>query len=132
MNHQSTETIIYKEESYQIIGAAMEVHKILGPGFAEAVYKEALAIEFELRGIPFEREKQLKISYKDRILKKTYQSDFICYGKIIVEVKALSQLISDHESQVLNYLKATNFKLGLLINFGEKSLVYKRFANTVR
>ena len=94
--------------------------------------QEALAIEFELRGIPLEREKQLKISYKDRILKKTFQSDFICYGKIIVEVKALTQLISDHEAQVLNYLKATNFRLGLLINFGEKSLIYKRFANTVR
>ena len=90
---------------------------------------EALAIEFEIRGIPFEREKQLKISYKDRILKKTFQADFICYGKIDVEVKTLSQLISDHESQVLNYLKATNFKLGILINFGEKSLVYKRLAN---
>ena len=96
------------------------------------VYQEALAIEFEIRGIPFEKEKLLKISYKDRILKKTFQSDFVCYGKIVVEAKALSQLISDHEAQVLNYLKATGFQLGLLINFGEKSLVYKRFANTVR
>jgi len=121
--------IIYKEESYKIIGAAMEVHKILGPGFAEPVYQEALAIEFEIRGIPFEQEKQLKISYKDRILKKTYQADFVCYDKIVIETKALSQLISDHESQVLNYLKATNYKLGILINFGEKSLVYKRLAN---
>ena len=129
MQDKSQSTIIYKEESYQIIGAAMEVHRILGPGFAEAVYKEALAIEFELRSIPFEREKQLKISYKDRILKKNFQSDFVCYGKIVVEAKALSQLISDHEAQVLNYLKATNFRLGLLINFGEKSLVYKRLAN---
>jgi len=121
--------IIYKDESYQIIGAAMEVHNELGPGFAEPVYQEALAIEFEIRGIPFEREKLLKITYKDRILKKTYQADFVCYGKIDVEGKALSQLISDHEAQVLNYLKATNFRLGLLINFGEKSLVYKRLAN---
>jgi len=93
------------------------------------VYQEALAIEFELRGIPFEREKLLRISYKDRILKKTYQADFVCYGKTDVEVKALSQLISDHEAQVLNYLKATGFRLGILINFGEKSLVYKRLAN---
>jgi len=124
--------IIYKEESYNIIGAAMEVHKVLGPGFAEPVYQEALAIEFELRGIPFEKEKQLKITYKDRTFKKTFQSDFVCYSKIVIEAKALSQLISDHESQVLNYLKATNFKLGILINFGEKSLVYKRLANTVR
>ena len=93
------------------------------------VNKDALAIEFELRDIPFEQEKQLKITYKDRTLKKTYQADFVCYDKIVVETKALSQLISDHESQVLNYLKATKFRLGILINFGEKSLVYKRLAN---
>jgi len=104
MNHQSTETIIYKEENYETIGAAMEVHNELGPGFSEPVHQEALAIEFEIRSIPFEREKQLKISYKDRVLKKTYQADFMCYDKIIIETKAFSQLISDHEAQVLNYL----------------------------
>jgi len=82
----------------------MEVHNELGPGFAEPVYQEALSIEFELRGIPFEKEISLKITYKDRILKKCYQADFICYDKIIIETKALSQLISDHEAQVLNYL----------------------------
>ena len=124
--------IIFQEESYRIIGAAIEVHTELGNGFAEPVYQEALAIEFEIRGIPYEKEKQLKISYKNRILKKHYQSDFVCYDKIIVEAKALSQLTSDHESQVLNYLKATSFRLGLLINFGESRLVYKRFANSSR
>jgi len=86
------------------------------------VYKEALAIEFEIRDIPFKKEKVLKISYKDRTLKNTFQADFVCYGKIVVETKALSQLISDHESQVLNYLKAANFKLGILINLAKKVL----------
>jgi len=86
----------------------MEVHNELGPGFAEPVYQEALAIEFEIRGIPFEKEKILIITYKDRILKKTYQTDFVCYSKIVVEAKALSQLISDHESQVLNYFTLFN------------------------
>ena len=118
--------LIYENESYKIIGAAQEVHKILGPGFLEAVYQEALAFEFSARGIPFESEKELKIKYKDNILKKKYNADFICYEKIIVELKALRQLTSDHEAQVLNYLKATGFKLGLLINFGEKSLKIKR------
>jgi len=96
------------------------------------VNQEALAYEFKLRNIPFIREKTLTIQYKDIVLEKYYVADFICYDKIIVETKALSQLMPEHDSQVLNYLKATGFQLGLLINFGEKSLVYKRFANTVR
>ena len=132
MQDTSHSTIIYKEEGYNIVGAAMEVHKVLGSGFAEPVYQEALAIEFDISGIPYEKEKQLNISYKDRILNKFYQADFFCYEKIIVEIKALTALNSDHDSQILNYLKATNSKLGILINFGEKSLVYKRFANSWR
>ena len=132
MQDTSHATIIYKEEGYNIIGAAMEVHKVLGCGFAEPVYQEALAIEFDIGGKTYEKEKQLTISYKDRILSKFYQADFFCYDKIIVEIKALTSLSSDHDSQILNYLKATNSKLGILINFGEKSLVYKRFANTAR
>ena len=104
----------------------MEVHRELGPGFLEPVYQEALELEFERQGIPFEREKELKISYKGHILKKKYVADFICNDKIIVELKALSALSGEHVAQVLNYLKATGFKLGMLINFGEASLKFKR------
>ena len=118
--------LIYEKESYEIIGAAQEVHRILGHGFLEAVYQEALELEFEKRNIPFIREQELKIQYKEQVLRKTYSADFVCYDKIIVETKALSSLNSEHESQVLNYLKATEFKLGILINFGEKSLKFKR------
>lgn len=119
--------LLYKEEVYNIIGAAMEVHSVLGCGFSEAVYQEALAIELTERGIPFEQEKLIQIDYKGKVLKKYYQADFVCYDKIILELKALSALSPEHESQLLNYLKATGLKLGILINFGEKSLVYKRY-----
>ncbi|HPF01219.1 MAG TPA: GxxExxY protein [Bacteroidales bacterium] len=118
--------IIYKDESFSIVGAAMEVHKTLGNGFLEAVYHEALMIEFEKRGIPYKHEEPLFIKYKEVQLKKSYVADFVCYEKIIVELKALSQLVSDHESVVLNYLKASGFKLGMLINFGASSLEHKR------
>lgn len=118
--------LIYKDEAFQIIGAAQEVHRQLGYGFLEPVYQDALAIEFTLRSVPYEKEKPLSILYKGHTLEKYYQADFFCYGKIIVELKALSQLTNDHEAQVLNYLKVTNTKLGILINFGQKSLVFKR------
>jgi len=120
------DNLIYKEESYKIIGACMEVHKELGCGFLEAVYQEALEIEFNNQGIPYEREKELKIYFKGIELRKRYNADFICYDKIIVETKALSNLTDDHLGQVLNYLKATQFKLGLLVNFGQPKLEYKR------
>jgi len=118
--------LIHKEETYQIIGAAMEVHSKLGSGFLEAVYQEALTIEFEKREIPFEREKKLEIKYKDQTLSKYYEADFICYDKIIVETKAINELSGIHEAQVINYLKATGLKIGLLINFGSESLEHKR------
>ena len=118
--------LVHKTEVYNIIGAAMEVHKELGCGFLEAVYQEALELEFQYRKIPYEREVQLDIYYKEQLLKKHYEADFICYDKIIVELKALSALTSEHESQLLNYLKSTGLKVGLLINFGRKSLEYKR------
>ena len=118
--------LIYKKESYLIIGACMEVHRELGNGFLEAVYQEALAIEFTKRGIPFEQEKKLEICYKGKTLSKYYEVDFVCYNKIILETKATNELSGGHESQVLNYLKATKFKLGLLVNFGAESLEYKR------
>jgi len=119
--------LLYKQEVYSIIGAAMEVHTVLGCGFLEAVYQEALRLEFSNRNIPCEAEKLIQINYKGIVLKKYYQADFVCYDKIILELKALSALSSEHESQLLNYLKATNIQLGLLINFGQKQLSYKRF-----
>jgi GxxExxY protein len=119
--------LIYEQKSYKIIGACIEVHKELGCGFLEGVYQEALELEFENFGIPFEREKELLIYYKNKKLKKRYISDFICYNQILIELKALNQLTSEHESQIINYLKATNLKIGFLFNFGEKSLKYKRF-----
>ncbi|PWW81212.1 GxxExxY protein [Prosthecochloris marina] len=118
--------LLYKDEAFQIIGAAQEVHRQLGHGFLEAVYQEALAVEFTLRTIPFEKEKSFPVFYKNQTLDKYYQADFYCYGKIIVELKALVQITSDHEAQVLNYLKITKSKLGILINFGQKSLVFRR------
>ena len=117
---------LYKSETYKIIGAAMEVHKELGCGFFEAVYQEALELEFQYRNIPYQREPKLDIFYKGQLLKKYYEADFICYDEVIVELKALSALASEHEAQLLNQLKATRLKVGLLINFGRKSLEYKR------
>ncbi|MFA6725354.1 MAG: GxxExxY protein [Candidatus Cloacimonadaceae bacterium] len=118
--------ILYKEEYYQIIGACMNVHKELGPGFLEAVYQESLTLEFLEQGIPFEKEKDIRIVYKGKTLDKCYKADFLCFDNIIVEVKALSEISNDHISQLLNYLKATKLRVGLLVNFGSSSLVYKR------
>ena len=119
-------TLINENETYNIIGACFEVHKQLGNGFLEAVYQEALEIELRLRNIPFTREKQLKIKYKGKELKKYYTADYVCYDNIILELKALSELTNTNDAQVLNYLKTTNYKVGLLINFGTKSLQHKR------
>ena len=122
----NNQTLLYEKESYKIIGAAMAVHRELGCGFLEQVYQEALEIEFELQGIPFKREPAIQIAYKGQRLKKEYFADFTCYDKIIIELKALDDLVSKHESQVLNYLKASGYKLGILINFGQESLQRKR------
>ena len=116
------EDLIYKAESYKIIGACMEVHKKLGCGYLEPVYQEALKYEFMDRGIPFEKEKVLNIKYKDRILEHNYKADFVCYDKIIVELKALPKLSTIEEAQVITYLKITVFKLRVLINFGKESI----------
>ena len=110
--------IVYKEESYKVVGAAFKVYNTLGHGFLEAVYQEALEIEFQRQGIPYEREKEVKIYYDGQELKQTYRADFVCYDKIIVELKAVSELDDAHRSQVHNYLHATGYKLGLLLNFG--------------
>ena len=120
--------MIYRQrESYDIMGAAMQVYNTLGIGFLEAVYQEALALEFTKRGIPFEREKELKIFYDGQELQQSYRADFVCYDDIIVELKAVSDLDDSHRSQVYNYLKATGYKLGLLINFGHyNGIEYER------
>ena len=117
---------IYKEECSKIIGAAIEVQHVLNTGYQESVYQEALAIEFSLRNIPFEREMKLPIIYKGHVLDKYYVADFVCYDYIIVELKALEKLTMEHQYQVLNYLNITQKKLGLLINFGESPLKFKR------
>jgi len=119
--------LIYKDEVYAIIGAAMDVYNDLGPGFLEAVYQEAMEIETTLRKIPALPEQKLYIEYKGKSLKKFYEADLICYEKIIVEVKALDKLTSREEAQILNYLKATGMQVGILINFGaHNNLEWKR------
>ncbi len=120
--------LLYKTEVFEIIGAAIEVHKELGHGFLEAVYQEAIQIEMGRRNIPFDFQKSLRIRYKDHLLKKEYVADFICYRKIIIELKALDKLSGKEEAQILNYLKATGLRVGLLINFGSHGkLEWKRF-----
>jgi GxxExxY protein len=121
--------ILYKDECYKIVGACMEVHKTLGCGFLEAVYQEALAIEFQNCGIPFEREKEIEIRYKNTLLSKTYKADFLCYDQIILELKALNQITSDHAAQILNYLKASQLNLGLIANFGGQHFQYERYVS---
>jgi GxxExxY protein len=118
--------IIYKEESYKILGACFSVHSELGCGFLEGVYHEALAKELAARKIPFQEEAKLDVIYKNEYLDKKYYADFICYDKIILELKACENISDMHIAQVLNYLSATNLRLGIIVNFGSKSLTYKR------
>jgi GxxExxY protein len=115
------------QRTYKIIGAAMEVHKELGSGFLEAVYQEALEKELNSRQIPFQAQPVVQIYYKSEPLKKNYQPDFVCFDGVLVEIKALTTLSGTEEAQMINYLKATGINVGLLINFGRKSLEYKRF-----
>jgi GxxExxY protein len=110
--------LYYKKESYDIIGAAMHVYNVLGPGFVESVYQEALEMEFQKRKIPYEREKDIDLFYEGALMRVKFRPDFICYGKIIVELKAVQQLDDMNRVQVYNYLKATQYKLGWLLNFG--------------
>jgi GxxExxY protein len=109
--------IVYPEESYAIMGACFEVYKEIGPGFLESVYQECLELEFQDRCIPYKIHILLAISFKGRLLKCKYTPDFICFDKIIIELKAVSTLIDEHRAQVHNYLRASGFKLGLLVNF---------------
>ena len=120
------ENLIYKEESYLIIGKCFEVHNNLGPGFLEIVYKDALEYEFKKSGIPFEREKEYIVNYKNIILSHKFFADFVVFEKIILEIKAVSHLTDEFTAQAINYLKVSGNKLALLVNFGELKLKYKR------
>ncbi len=127
------ERIVFKEESYRIIGACFEVYKEKGNGFLEAVYQECLAIELGDQDVPFVEKPRQQLKYKERDLKQHYEPDFLCFGKIIVEIKAVKQLTDEHRAQVINYLKATGQQLGLLVNFGHHpKLEYERFVNRHR
>ena len=125
--------IIHKAESYAIIGACFGVYNEKGCGFLEPVYQECVGIEFEYQRIPAIPKPSLTLSYRGRILIQTYEPDYVCFGKIIVELKAVSTLIDEHRAQLLNYLHATDFELGLLVNFGHyPKLEYERIAKTQR
>jgi GxxExxY protein len=120
--------LILKEEVYQIIGAAMDVYYTLGRGFLEPIYQEALQIELGRRNIPFESQKLLKIEYKGQQLRKEYIADFVCFGQIIIEIKACEGLTGRDEGQIINYMKATGLNVGLLINFcSHAKLEWKRY-----
>lgn len=118
--------LIYKDESYQIIGICFEVHNNLGAGFLEIVYKDALEYEFRKAGIPYEREKKFEVNYKGIILPHKFYADFVVFDKIILEVKSVAGIVDEFVAQSINYLKVSNSKLALLVNFGELKLNYKR------
>ncbi len=119
--------LILKKEAYDVIGSCMEVHQHLGHGFSEIVYKDALEYELKQEKIPFVREKEFKVHYKDMILPHYFYADFVLFDSVILEVKSVSQLTKSHYAQVINYLAVSNLPLGLLVNFNEDSLKYKRF-----
>ena len=116
--HEPHERLLHEGEVFRIQGAVFDVNRVLGAGFLEAVYQEALALEFGERGIPFAAKPQLKLAYKGTPLKQTYSPDFVCFDKVIVELKSVSELAAEHRAQVLNYLRATGLRVGLLVNFG--------------
>jgi GxxExxY protein len=118
--------IIYKEESYAILGACFNVYNDKGCGFLEPVYQECCEIELAYQNIPHLAQKELELSYRGQVLRQSYRADFVCYGKIILEIKALSQLTDEHRAQVINCLNATGMKLGILVNFGHhRTLEYE-------
>ena len=128
--NDNTRGLILKDEVYLIVGAAMEVSNELGNGFLEAVYQEALGMEFTQRRVPYTAQQRIRISYKNTTLKKEYIADYVCFGQVIVEIKAIRAVTRIEEAQLLNYLKATGFPVGVLINFGTPKMEWKRYANT--
>ncbi len=129
----TVDKVLYADESYKIVGACFEVYNEMGGGFLEPVYQECLEIELGFQGIPFVAQDELLLRYRQRTLKQKYKPDFICFGKIIVEIKAVSKLIDEHRAQVINYLNATGFELGLLVNFGSyPKLEWERLVLSVK
>ncbi len=123
--------LIFKDESYAIMGACFEVYKDKGCGFVEPVYQECLSIELQHQGIPSIEQQQLDLFYRDQKLTHIFKPDFVCFGKIIIEIKAVQSLVAEHRAQVMNYLKATGYTLGLLVNFGHfPKLEYERNVST--
>ena len=119
--------MLYAQEVYSVVGACFEVYKRMGCGFLEAVYQECLEIELEYQGIPFRPWQELDLTYRGRELKQKYVPDFLCYDSVIVEIKAVSELAGEHSAQLINYLKAAHFQVGILANFGHyPKLEYKR------
>ena len=122
--------LIFEEETYAIRGAIYEVYKTLGDGFLEGVYQEAMEMELAERGIPFKSQEDIKITYKGKQLRQAYRADIICFDKIILELKAVKQLLPEHQAQLQNYLRATGMKLGLLVNFcNHDGVEIRRIAN---
>jgi GxxExxY protein len=115
--------------TYSVIGAAMEVHKVLSHGFLESVYQEAHEEEFQAQNIPYKKEFDIPVRYKNKTLNQSFRADFLCYDNLIVELKAIKKITNIEEAQLLNYLKATGISKGLLLNFGAPSLEIKRYAN---
>jgi len=124
--------LLFEKETYRIIGAAMEVHRVMGPGFLEAVYQECLALECGLREIPYLEEPRLQLEYKGQAIQKCYYTDFVMFGIVVVEIKAVSKCGPNDEAQILNAIIAAEKPVGLLMSFGEASLFWQRFANTER
>jgi GxxExxY protein len=125
-----TQSFVFKDESYRIIGACFQVYNEMGSGYLEAVYQECLCLEFEAQRIPFVEKPRLYLAYKTIPLRQEYEPDFMCFDEIIVEIKAIKLLTDDHRAQVINYLKSTRKSLGLLVNFGNpQKLEYERFVN---
>lgn len=118
MDGTNTNGLLYADEAFQIRGAVFEVYRAMGAGFLEAVYQECLQVEFTRRGVPFDAAKALGLLYQGQPLRQSYVADFVCYGRIIVELKAARAIAPEHRAQIVNYLRATDMKLGLLINFG--------------
>ena len=126
----SNEYYYKKNENYEIVGICMEVHRILGPGLLEIVYKDALEIEFKNHHIPYEREKEYNVEYKGIILPHKFYADFVVYDDIILEIKSIKEISNDHLAQTLNYMKLADTPVGIIANFQNKSLVHKRLINT--
>jgi GxxExxY protein len=118
VNHEPHERLVHADEVFRIQGAVFEVNRVLGAGFLEAVYQEALGLEFGMRDIPFVAKPQLAIAYKGARLRQTYAPDFICFDRVIVELKAVREIVSEHRAQTINYLKVTGLRVALLVNFG--------------